>query len=408
MGKLAINGGEPLRTKAFPAWPMWDKEDEAAVLDVLHSGKWGCSGIQRRVYEFEKKFAEFMQAKYSVCCVNGTAALELALMGAGVKPGDEVIVPPYTFIASASSILMVKAIPVFVDIDPETYCLDPKKIEAAITDKTTAILAVHIGGGPCDMDAICAIAKKHNLKVIEDAAQAHGASWDGKPVGTIGDVGTFSFQSSKNLTAGEGGIVISNNKEIGLRAWSLANVGRIPEGGWYQHELLGWNYRMTEWQGAILLSQMRNLKTQMAKREENAKFLSEELAKIDGITPQKRLPKVTSHAYHIYIFRYDSKAFKGASRNKFVQALNAEGIGASNGYVPLYKENAIVEDAVAMLKTCNFENIPDYSKVSCPVAEHACANEAVWIMQNQLLGSHEDMLDIVAAVKKIHDNAAEL
>jgi dTDP-4-amino-4,6-dideoxygalactose transaminase len=408
MAQLAVNGGAKTRTEPWPAWPVFDETDVKAVEEVVRSGHWGClSGS--KVSEFEKKFAAFQDAEYGVCVPNGTAALEVALKAVGVKAGDEVIVPPYTFIASASSVLSVGAIPVFADIEPDTYNLDPSKIEAHVTEKTRAILAVHIGGGPADMDGITSVAKKHGLRVVEDAAQAHGAAWNGRRVGAIGDAGTFSFQASKNLTAGEGGIVVTNDPVVYSAAWSLHNCGRVPEGKWYEHRILGWNMRMTEFQGAILLTQMKRLEEQMKTREENALYLDAELSKIDGIRPLKRDPRVTTHAYHLYIFRYDPQGFGGVPRAEFLEALNAEGIPCSAGYVPLYKEQLFYVEPDGCPAGCGFAaRKVDYSKVSCPVCENACANESVWLFQSMLLGTKQDMDDIIRAVGKVKENIGEL
>ena len=409
MGVLAMNGGEPVRTKPFPTWPISDDREVRALEEVCRSGKWGGTAAGVKVAEFEKEFAAFQDAKYGVCVVNGTVAIEIALKAVGVKAGDEVIVPPYTFIASASAVLMIGAIPVFVDIDPDTFNLDPSKIEAAITDKTKAILAVHIAGCPADMDWIMAVAKKHGLKVVEDAAQAHGAAWNGRRVGAIGGAGTFSFQVSKNLSAGEGGIVVTNDSEIYSTAWSLHNCGRVPEGGWYEHRILGSNYRMTEFQAAVLLVQMERIEEQMKTREKNARYLDAQLPQIEGIRPLKRDPRVTSHAYHLYIFRYDSKAFKGIPKAKFAEAMKAEGIPCSPGYVPLYKEQLFYVEPDGCPVGCAFYGRKmDYSKVCCPVTEHSCANEAIWFFQAMLLGDRKDMDDIIRAIKKIQKNAGEL
>jgi len=398
VGKLAIDGGQKLRTEPFHPWPVVDDEDVKAVAEVVASGKWGSLSGGGKVDEFIRRFTEFQQAQYGVCCVNGTAALEIALRACGVGRGDEVIVTPYTFIASASSILMVGGIPVFVDIDPESYNIDVTKIETAITDRTKAIMAVHIGGCPCDMDAIMEIAQRHNLRVIEDCAQAHGAAWRGRRVGAIGDAGAFSFQSSKNLNSGEGGIVVTNNKDIYDRAWSLHNVGRVPTGAWYEHPILGWNYRMTEFQGALLTSQMRRLPDQIAKREENAAYLNERLAQIPCVKPLKRDARVTTHAYHLYMFRYNPEVL-GVPKSRFVSALAAEGIPAAGGYTPIYKEYAFALD---------LPGYPSYAKLALPVCERACADEAVWLFQSMLLGPKKDMDDIADAIEKVAENAREL
>lgn len=396
--KLAIKGGNPVRTKPFTKWPIFDEREEKALIEVLRSGHWGrISGKKNE--EFEEKFSKFVGASYGVTCVNGTAALEIALRAMNIGKGDEVIVPAYTFIATASACILVGADPVFVDIDPNTYNIDPKYIEQAITTKTKAIIAVHIGGCPANMDEIMRIAKKYNLLVIEDAAQAHGAEWRGKKVGSIGDMATFSFQASKNINAGEGGIVTTNNKKFADMAWSLMNVGRVKEGGWYDHPILGWNYRMTEFQAAILLVQMERIEEQMKKREENAKYLADGLRKIGGVEPLVPDEGVTRHAYHLFIFRYNKDEFKGVKRETFIKALNAEGIPASPGYVPLYKFPAILDWPYKER---------DYRDVYLPVTEKACYEEGIWLSQNILLGPKEDMDDILTAVSKIKENIDEL
>jgi dTDP-4-amino-4,6-dideoxygalactose transaminase len=396
--KLAIKGGNPVRTKPFTRWPVFDEREERALLEVLRSGHWGrITGKKNE--EFEEKFSKFVGANYGVTCVNGTAALEIALRAMNIGKGDEVIVPAYTFIATASACILVGADPVFVDIDPNTYNIDPKQIEQAITTKTKAIIAVHIGGCPANMDEIMRIARKYNLLVIEDAAQAHGAEWRGKKVGSIGDMASFSFQASKNINAGEGGIVTTNNKKFADMAWSLMNVGRVKEGGWYDHPILSWNYRMTEFQAAILLVQMERIEEQMKKREENATYLADGLKKIGGVEPLVPDAGVTRHAYHLFIFRYNRDEFKGVKRETFLKALNAEGIPASPGYVPLYKFPAILDWPYKQR---------DYRDVYLPVTEKACFEEGIWLSQNILLGPKEDMDDILTAISKIKENIDEL
>lgn len=396
--RLAIEGGTKVREKAWPVWPVYDEAEERAVLDVLHSGQWWSVG-GRRVPEFEEAYARFHDAKYGVCVTNGTAALEVVLRALGIGCGDEVIVPPYTFIATASSVLSVSATPVFVDIEPHSLNLDPTKIEAAITPRTKAIIPVHIAGCPADLDGVREVAGRHHLRVIEDAAQAHAAEWNGRKVGAIGDAGTFSFQASKNLNAGEGGIIITDDEEVADRIWSVHNVGRTRTGRWYEHPILGSNFRMTEWQAAILLAQLERLPEQTERRTENAAYLSRLLEEIPGISVLQTDPRVTRNAYHLYVFRYDPGGFGGRSRTDFLQALGSEGIPCSSGYVPLYKE------AVFQRKEgCQVRPRIDYAAYSetCPVCEAAC-REAVWFGQQMLLGSAEDMEDIAAAIRKIQD-----
>lgn len=403
MSKLAMDGGEKVRTKSFPGWPVWDESELNALKGVLESGQWGIGNS--KVAEFEEKFAAYIGVEHGICVTNGTSSLEIALMAAGVSQGVEVITPPYTFMATASAVLMANGIPVFADIDPETYNIDPDAVEAAITPKTKVIIPVHIGGCPADMDRIMEIAKKYDLIVLEDSAQAHSAEWNGKKVGSIGDMGSFSFQSSKNLCAGEGGIITTSDEDLGDKCWSYHNCGRVKSGGWYDHRVLGSNFRMTGWQAAILLAQMERLDEQTEIRNRNGVYLSEKLSKISGIRPSKRDERVTTHAYHLYIFGYDAKEFGDQPRARFLQALSAEGIPCSSGYNPLYKHDlfkASIQKNPA-LYGCDADKA-DYSKLHLPVTERICDEEAVWLGQNMLLGPQEDMDDIAAAVKKIKES----
>lgn len=392
--QLAIDGGDPVRTAPFPAWPVFGGREEQLLLEVLHSGDWGeLSGS--KVREFGRDFASFQGAAWGVCVPNGTLALEVALEALGVGYGDEIITTAYTFIATASSAFAIGARPVFVDIDPETNNIDPARIEAAISPRTRAIVPVHIGGQPADLDGVLDVARKHGIPVLEDACQAWGAAWKGTPVGAIGDLGCFSFQASKNINAGEGGIVVTNSRDLYNLVWSLHNVGRLPEGGWYQHEILGRNLRMAEWNAAILIAQLERLPDMMATRQRNAERLTAGLADVPGLDPTKVDSRVTSHAWHLYQIRYDPDRFGGKSRDEFVKALQAEGIPCSAGYVPLTYQNAIRntlrdrfgEDALANL-------------AEVPHAEHA-GGHTVWLAQTMLLGTDEDTDQIVAACAKI-------
>lgn len=396
---LAIHGGTPVRSRPWPQWPIFDETEEHAILDVLRSGKWW-SVEGTKVREFEEAFARFHDAQFAVCVTNGTAALEVALRAAHIGCGDEVIVPPYTFIATATAVLAVGATPVFVDVEEESLNIDPAKVEEAITPRTRAVIPVHIAGCPADMDGVLEVARKHNLLVIEDAAQAHAAEWKGTKVGAIGDMGCFSFQASKNLNAGEGGAVITNDPHWADQIWSVHNVGRVRGGRWYEHHVLGGNFRMTEFQAAILLCQLRRLPEQTERRTRNAQKLTELLSQIPGIRPPRPDPRVTRHAYHLYIFRYNKEAFGGRPREEFLRALNAEGVPCSAGYVPLYKERVFV-NRPASNDLCRRSMLKDYSKVYCPVCERACAEEAVWLYQNMLLGDEEDMADIATAIAKV-------
>lgn len=407
MVKLALKGGEPVRTKPFPKWPVFDERELEALKKVLESGVWGIRGKFQK--EFEEKFASYQHAKYGVSVINGSAALEVSLRALGVGCGDEVIIPAYTFMATAISVLYVNAVPIFADIDPESYTIDPESVESLISDKTRVILPVHISGRPADMDALLSIAEKYDLYILEDACQAWGSEWKGRRVGAIGNIGAFSFQSSKNITSGEGGMIVTNDEDLYLKAWSLHNCGRSPKGPWYRHDLPGGNYRMTEFQAAILLVQLERLDEQTERRMTNARYLDEKLSKIDGIKPLKRDERVTRNSYHLYIFRYDPEAFGGISKAKFAEAMQAEGIPVSVGYSrPLYKELYLNYFKKCPLSCPYYGKSVDYSKVKLPVTEKACYTEGLWLPQNVLLGSREDMDDIIMAFEKIQENVDEL
>lgn len=396
--QLAINGGKKTVNKTFN-WPLFDERDVQAVTQVVASGLWGnpdCGGL---VEKFEKEFAAYCGSKYAIACVNGSVSLRLALIASGVRPGDEVIVPPYSFIATASVVIECNCVPVFVDIQADTYNLDPSKIEAAITPRTKAIIPVHFAGQACDMDAIMAIAKKHSLCVIEDAAHAHGGEYKGKKLGSIGHAGSFSFQSSKNLNAGEGGLVVTDDDGLYELMSSLRNVGRVKGGQWYEHHYAGCNYRITQFQAALLSVQLSRLEEQTKLRDENGRYLNELLAPVEGIRPLTRGHGETLHTYHLYIFRYDKSKFNGLSKEEFSRMLNAEGVPSFMGYPqPLYKQ------PVFQKKNFMCYAIPgevDYTTVRCPVSENACYEEAVWILQHAMLGTREDMQQFAEAIEKI-------
>jgi dTDP-4-amino-4,6-dideoxygalactose transaminase len=396
--KLALQGGDKIVDTLFP-WPIFDKTEIEAVSDVIKSGAWGNPNCEGFVEAFEKEFSEFCGTQYAISCVNGSVALRLALIACGVRPGDEVIVPPYTFIATASIVMEANCVPIFADIEPDTYNIDPEAVENAITPRTKAIIPVHFGGQSCNMDAIMAIAAKHGLRVIEDACHAHGGEYKGRKLGSIGDAGCFSFQSSKNLTSGEGGIVVTNNEAISDLVDSLRNVGRVKGGQWYEHHNLGCNYRMTQIQAVLLSHQLRRLSEQTIKRNENGLILNALLKKIEGITPLTRGHGETLHTYHIYIFRYDKSKFNGLSKAEFAAMLAAEGVPSFMGYPePLYKQPLFQQKNVFCYA---IPESVDYTHVCCPVAEKACYEEAVWIMQHAMLGTREDMEKFAQAITKI-------
>lgn len=413
-GTPAILGGEKVRTKPWPKWPIWDSQtDEELLLKVIRSGVWSRSDV---VTEFEKKWAEINGAKRCVSVVNGTNALIAALVNLGIGGGDEVLMPPYTFIATAVAIIQTGAIPVFVDIDPETYQIDTRKIEAKITPRTRAILPVHILGLPADMETIMSIAKKHNLVVVEDACQAWLAEINNKKVGTFGNAGCFSFQNSKNIPIGEAGAIISDDDEFMDRCFSYHNYGN-PYGSVVGEVgtgtiLAGTKLRLTEYQAAIGLAQMQRLEEQQIKRNENAKYLKNKISKIPGIVPYKLYKGVNKAAFHLFAFRYKKEAFRDLPRATFIKALSAEGIPASGGYRPLNKM-PYIESA---LNSKNFKlmyppEMLDYNKYmeqnQCPENDLLC-EEAVWLFHNLLIAEKSDMDDIANAIEKIYRNSEKI
>jgi dTDP-4-amino-4,6-dideoxygalactose transaminase len=407
MPHLAIHGASPVRTRPFPDWPVYTEEDAKAVSDTIISGKWG-SSKGNRVHDFEEQFSAFQQARHGIAVTNGTTALSLALQSVGLTPGDEVIIPAYTFIATSNTVMMSNAVPIFVDIDPETYNINPDLVEQAITPRTRAIMPVHFAGLPADMDRLLDIAQRHNLALVEDAAQAHGAQWKGKGVGSIGDISGFSFQASKNLNAGEGGIILTDNDELAGIAGSLTDCGRSENGLWYGHYRLAGNHRMTEMQGALLLSQMTRLEEQTNRRHENGDYLTDQLRQINGIVPAIRPDNANRHARHLYIFRYKADAFGGAPKSRFIDAMNAEGIPTSAGYsLPLYKQPVFREKNFGVYHQDALREI-DFDAIHLPETAKACEDEAVWFTQNVLLGEKEDMDDIVRAIAKIRERRQEL
>jgi len=426
MAALAVNGGSPTRQKPFPSWPVFDWREEEALLGVLRSGKWWRfafgqglelaepeEGERSQVVLFQEEFARYHGCRYGIAAANGTGTLEIGIRAMRLAIGDEILVPAYTYIASATSVLQNNLVPVFVDSDPNTYNIDPARIEEAITNRTRAIMVVHFGGQPADMDQIMSIAEKHHLAVIEDAAHAHGCEWRGKKAGSFGLFSSFSFQASKNMTCGEGGIVCTNDQGFGAECDSLLWAGRKVGRPWYEFHSLGWNYRMTEFQAAILRVQLARLDAQIRHRQNMARYLSARLRDLEGISPLVQDERTTLHGYHIYMFRYDEPSI-GLPRARFIEALTAEGVPAFSGYTfPLYKNPMFLQkrfiNGPFPLGSAYHEDM-DYASFEerCPVAERACRYEAVWLPQNIFLGSEEDMDDVVRAVEKVLENKKEL
>jgi len=401
MARLAINGAEPVRTRPFPAWPVFTEAEARSAAAVIDSGDWGhvSDAPGSKVDEFREAFSACFGVDYALPVTNGSVALEVALRNAGIGPGDEVLTPPTTWVATNLAPLTVGAEPVFVDVSPDTYCLDPNRIEDAITPKTRAIIPVHIGGYLCDMQRINRIAERHDLVVIEDCAQAHGSKYQGKLAGTLGQFGCFSFEKSKLMTAGEGGMVITDDRHLGDLVF-----GFLGEGGKQRDAVFAkgrkenaWNYRMTEVQAALLLGQLSRLASQQKQRAANAEYLTGRLSAVRGVAP---LPQSPEQNYFSYIFKYDADAFNGVPKATFMKALEAEGIplfSSPSHQPPAYRSPGL--------------SLPgkDFTHVECPVAERCFNDEAVGLPATwMLLGGREDIDDIAAAVYKLWENRGEL
>lgn len=399
MQKLALYGGDRACNTFFPNWPIFDEGEVKSVEEVIRSGRWWRIGGSH-VDLFEEEFAAYHDSKYGLALNNGTVALEAALYALGIGPGDEVIVPAYTFLASASAVNMNGGTVVFADMDPSTFNISPAEIEKNITPRTKAIIVVHFAGMPCDMDAIMAIAQKHHLPVIEDAAHAHGGQYKNQKLGSIGDVGCFSFQNSKNMTSGEGGISITNNDDLFGKMGARSTFGRLPGRPWYEHFSLGTNLRMTEFQGAILRHQLRRLDDQTKLRLENAKILNQGLESMGFEIVGKPVGDADKRAYHIYIIKYNNR-LEGVPREKFCEALTAEGVPASTGYLfPLSKQPLYVNTPPPIGK-------PAYGDLPMPATEQACRT-SIWMNQNLLLGTADQMKMVLNAFEKVIQNADQL
>lgn len=386
--------------KSWPSWPQWDGSERRRIEAVLDSGAWS-GGEGEEVERFVAEFTRFQGAAHGIAVTNGTHALEAALAGCEVGSGDEVIVPALTFVATATAAMSVNATPVLVDVDPDSLCIDPAAVEEAITDRTRAVIAVHLAGRACDMDALTRLCADHGLALIEDCAHAHGTRWRGRGAGTLGAAGGFSFQQSKLLTAGEGGMVTTDDATIFERAWSYANLGRIRDGAWYHHATRGTNLRMTEWQGAVLRAQLGRLPDQHQTREERGDLLDAELAKLPGVRSQPGDPRMDSRARYAYGIHLDPAAFAGLSPQGFEAALSREGIPLSFRYpslneLELFRQGRYAPPGAAAPRR--------YPPGSLPNAEAAATN-TLWLDHRLLLGEPEDMLDVITAIDRIRNHA---
>ena len=401
--ELAINGGTPAKHKPFPEWPVYDEQEIAAVTNVITSRQWWRI-VGSQTDQFEQEFAAYQGAKHALGVTNGTQAIEIALSALGIGIDDEVIVPAFTFISTAIAVLNIQAVPVLVDVDPQTYCIDPAAVEAAITPRTRAIIPVHMAGVIADMDAIIDIANRHGLHIIEDAAHAQGAEWRGRRAGALHTAGIFSFQAGKLMTAGEGGLIMSNDPDFIEQCFLYTSCGRPKTDRTYQHMLLGTNARMSELHSAVLRVQLTRLDEQIARRQTNAALLNQKMSALPGITPQASDPRVTRNPHYMYIFRYDPTEFGGLSRQQFVDALIAEGVPAFVGFLAIHRTPVFANRTFGPRWRVDDPRLPDYQQVDCPHAE-AIGEQTVWLPHRVLLGDQEDLDEIVAAIQKIRNHA---
>ncbi len=388
--------------KSWPQWPYWDGAERELLGDVLESGSWS-STKGDQVTRWAAEFAAFQDCRHGLAVTNGTHTLEAALVACEVGEGDEVIVPALTFVASATAALAVNATPVLVDVDADSLCIDVAAAEAAITDRTRAIVAVHVAGTACDMDSLVHLCERRGLALVEDCAHAHGMRWRGRGAGSFGSFGSFSFEASKLMTAGEGGALITNDDTLRARAWSYINCGRVEGGPGFHHATYGANLRMTEWQGALLRAQLRRFPEQHRIREERAKLLDAEIANIPGLRPQAGDPRMDSRARYSYVFHYDADEFAGLSVRGFEWALAAEGVAVGVPYPSLNTIELFRAGRFGPRLRASAPRV-DYASLSLARAEHAAVS-TVWLDHRMLLAEPDDVLDIVRAVSRIGAHA---
>lgn len=414
MAKLAISGGRPLSKTGLKAnWPEVDAKDVQAMTRVVKSGSWWRYGGTGEVEKFEKAYASFHDAKYCLSIANGTVAIEAALHAVGMKPGDEVIVPAVTFIATASAVMLARGKPVFADVLPETCQLDPDEIERRMSPRTTGIVVVHYGGYPADMDRIKRVARKHKLFVIEDCAHAQATEWRGRKVGAISDAGTFSFQMSKSLTSGEGGAVITDSSKVYEAAYAYHHIGRTLWAKKYEHESVGPNYRVTEFQGAILNTQLAKLTRQTRTRMRTAKLIAKRIKDIPGLEPLVEDPRITQRGYYFCILRFNEEIW-GVKRDTFVSAMQAEGVkslGVGYGcpvyHLPVFRKNVFDVTGFPVVDREAFGAPYDYRDVCCPDSEWISYHEHLTLPNHSLLDpANADVLG--KAAEKLWQNREEL
>ena len=406
MGRLAINGGARAITRTWPRWPIADERELELLREVLDGGTWGGTQFGPKVAELNERFARYCDGKYGVALDNGTVTMELTLQALGVGPGDEVIVPAYTFIATAIVVTHVGATPVFVDVDPKTVCIDPEAVERAVSGRTKAVIPVHFAGHPCDMDRLMAVSKKHGVEILEDCAQCHGAIWKGRKLGAVGRAGSYSFQQTKNMPCGEGGMVVTDDRDLADTInYSMGKFGRgvRDEYETYTYYRLGRNACMSEFQAAVALAQLERLEEQTVQRAVNGQVLIDLLDEIEGIEPLRPESYCDRHGWHLFLFRYKRDVFEGVPKERFAEVLTAEGIETSVIYpVSLFRQPMYDLERMTLRGTDHPIRV-----TSCPESDRAC-EEILSFGHNVLLTDREGMEQIVGAVRKVQERIGEL
>lgn len=403
--KLALKGGSPVRTRPFSPWPKPEEDERKLLLEAYDSGHWGFNGPKEQ--DFAHRFAEFNGAKFGLCVANGTVSLEIALRALRIGPGDEVIVPALTWLATAWAVVQVGAKPVFADVRPEDWCLDPAAVRKAITRRTKAIIPVHLYNQMAEMDELAAIAQERSLSIIEDCAHAHGSQWAGRGAGTIGKMGSYSFQQSKSMTAGEGGILLTSDPELAAAIHSLKHCGRK----WKPESEFGFggNYRITEFQAAILLAQLTRLEQQLAVKARNVALFEQNLSRLPGVRVSPRKPKLTRPGMYGLSLTVDPEAFGNLPQELLISALVAEGIPAQRPYDVVYR-SPLWTSGTRTLRPPEGTRVEEVLALAseCPVAEEISLETGVVLLHHLFLGTEQDMTDLAEGFRKVQENAGEL
>ncbi|MEN6604776.1 MAG: DegT/DnrJ/EryC1/StrS family aminotransferase [Bryobacteraceae bacterium] len=408
-GKPALLGGTPLFARPSGSWPIFDEKEEKALAEVVRSGHW-FRGNGDNVKRFEETYAQLAGTKHCLATSSGTAALQTSLAALGVGPGDEVLLAPYTFVATLNVILNMYALPVFVDSDIETAQIDARKIDAAITKDTVAMIPVHLAGNVADLDEIMKVAKARKIPVVEDTCQSHLSEWRGKKAGSYGATGCFSFQASKNLNCGEGGAIITNDDDLYEKCFAYHWNGTGQHNKNYVDVMHGTKFLMTEFQAAVLSTQLERLEKQTQHREQNARYLTSMLKEIPGIHPAAMYPGCTRNVYHGLIFRYNKEHFAGMPKEKFLKALGAEHVPAGDGYDALNKRRYLKN----ALNSRGYQRIYSKQRLAqleernqLPVNDRLC-QEVVWVSPATFVSDRAHMEQIAEAILRIQKHAGEV